>query len=286
MVTATAAASINAKWESRGTSRLDSALDLCDRRSQWGDGSFVAQVAAESKVSERTVQMYLRIGDLAPEVQQAARDAGLDDNLLGLYALSGLPEESQMYAISLVTSGEQRDLKMAASCASLRQQPSAGTASPRDSARSASTLNLSHLIVTDFGDITRSSESRAPNYRHMPEAERAVRPHTAAVLCLWTADLSDGLRTASRLGFKVVDSIVWLPSHDTRLRRRPETVTTPHHLTTLIGVRGKVPTPSVSPSSAIPYQGDPFGSSVATMESMWPDWAPAVQIRSLPHGGR
>jgi hypothetical protein len=187
------------QWESQRTSRLTSALDLRNRRDERKTRSFVAQMAAESKVSERTVQMYLRIGDLVPKVQQAVRDAGLDDNLLGLYALSGLPEESQMYAISLVTSGEQSDLKTAASCASLRQPSSAGTASPVGSVRPVSALDLSHLIVADFGGVTRTGESGPPNSRRIPEVERAARPHTAAVLRLWTADLSDGLRAASRV---------------------------------------------------------------------------------------
>jgi hypothetical protein len=263
-----------AQWalRPRPSTRLELSVEIAALRAAWKGGDFVARQSAAINVSERTVQMYLRIGEhIGPKTQEALRASGLCDNLVGLYALAGLTEPMQLKAISLVASGEQRDLQSSVAWIAEKQPK------PRQTGTSGSDVDGVRMLVADpFGvTLPAGQQQRSPVIRQ-------VAWTSPAALFLWSTDLVDGLRTASKWGFRVVDSMAWITARDGEIPRSAGSLSTPRHRTLLLCVDGSVPPPRVIPPSVVTPRDDPFNASALLMDTMWPDWAPAAQLRPRP----
>ncbi|MDA8358538.1 MAG: hypothetical protein M0Z95_20115 [Actinomycetota bacterium] len=249
------------------------AIEMSVLRSEWDGDDFVAHRAAVSGVSERTIQMYLRIGEyVGNKVQETLRKYGLSDNLVGLYALAGLPEQAQLQAISLVVSGERGNLQSAANWMAGKQPRSR---KPRDPESGVAGVRM---LVADPSGVT----PPAGGQRSMPVISR-VAWTSPALLFLWTSDLVTGLRTASKWGFRVVDSMAWL-ADACELRSHPGGLVVPRHRTLLVCAEGATPPPRFTPPSVVGPRRDPFEASVKLMDMMWPDWSPADRLRPSDTG--
>lgn len=267
-----------AQWalRPRPTTRLDLAVELAALRALWEGDDFVARQSTAINVSERTVQMYLRIGEhVGPRTVEALRRHGLCDNLVGLYALAGLTEPMQLRAVSLVASGEQRDLQSSVAWVAEKQPK------PRQTGAERLDVDGVRMLVADpFGvTLPAGQQQRSPVIRQ-------VAWTSPAVLFLWSTDLVDGLRTASKWGFRVVDSMVWITAGDGEIPRSAGSLSTPRHRTILLCVDGPVPPPRIVPPSVVTPRDDPFNASALLMDAMWPDWAPAAQLRPRPQKDR